>query len=106
MGVGLKAPVTFDCVARLEQLVKAYHTWLERTEASLPFGEKLRRRASMIYRSKGERRQLAGYYEADFTIDSRRWGGTSRSASERRRCTPWRPAERASAVEPGAASGE
>ncbi len=23
----------------------------------------------MIYRSKGERRQIAGYYEADFTID-------------------------------------
>ncbi len=23
----------------------------------------------MIYRSKGERRQIAGYYEADLTID-------------------------------------
>ena len=69
MGVGLKAPVALDCVARLEKLVAAYQTWLERTEASLPLSEKLRRRASMIYRSKGERRQIAGYYEADFTID-------------------------------------
>ena len=69
MGVGLKAPVTLDCVARLEKLVEAYQTWLERTEASLPLSEKLRRRASMIYRSKGERRQIAGYYEADLTID-------------------------------------
>ena len=41
----------------------------QQTEASLPLGEKLRRRASMIYRSKGERHQIAGYYEADFTID-------------------------------------
>ena len=29
----------------------------------------------MIYRSKGERRQIAGYYEADFTIDSRSGDG-------------------------------
>ena len=46
-----------------------YQHWLEQTEASLPFGEKLRRRASQLYRSKGERRQIAGYYTADFTID-------------------------------------
>jgi SAM-dependent methyltransferase len=69
MGVGLKAPAALDCVTRLEKLVEAYQSWLARTEASLPLGEKLRRRASMIYRSKGERRQIAGYYEADLTID-------------------------------------
>jgi SAM-dependent methyltransferase len=69
MGIGLKAPVTLDFVTRLEKIVEAYQTWLARTEASLPLGEKLRRRASMIYRSKGERRQVAGYYEADLTID-------------------------------------
>ena len=43
MGVGLKAPVT----ARLRGAgwrgsSAAYQTWLERTEASLPIGEKLR----------------------------------------------------------------
>ena len=69
MGVGLKAPAPVDCAARLESLVEAYLAWLRRTEASLPIGEKLRRRASLIYRSKGERHQIADYYAADFTID-------------------------------------
>jgi SAM-dependent methyltransferase len=69
MGVGLKAPVTVDCAARLESLIESYRTWLRRAESSLPIGEKLRRRASMIYRSKGERHQIADYYAANFTID-------------------------------------
>jgi SAM-dependent methyltransferase len=69
MGVGLKGPVAGDCGARLERLIAGYRAWLRQTEASLPFGEKLRRRASMIYRSKGERNQVAGYYAADFMID-------------------------------------
>ena len=60
----------------------------------------------MIYRSKGERRQIAGYYEADFTIDLEPRDGADRSASEYPRCTPWRPAESGSRGEPGAASGE
>ena len=33
-------------------------------------GEKVRRRVSQIYRSKGERRQIAGYYSAEFAIDT------------------------------------
>jgi SAM-dependent methyltransferase len=69
MGVGQKAPATFDCAARLERLVSGYQNWLAQTEAGLPFREKVRRRTSMIYRSKGERRQIAGYYKADFTIE-------------------------------------
>jgi SAM-dependent methyltransferase len=69
MGVGLKAPVSADAASGLEKLVEAYRTWLRRTEATLPISEKLRRRAAMIYRSKGERRQIAGYYAANFTID-------------------------------------
>jgi SAM-dependent methyltransferase len=69
MGVGLKAPVAHDCAARLEQLVEAYRAWLRRAEASLSISEKLRRRASRIYRSKGERNQIADYFSADFTID-------------------------------------
>jgi hypothetical protein len=69
MGVGLKAPVRHDCRLRLERLVESYRAWLRQSEASLPFGAKLRRRASMIYRSKGERKQAAGYYSADFVID-------------------------------------
>jgi len=69
MGVGLKAPVAPDCASRLERLVEAYRAWLRRAEASLSIGEKLRRRASRIYRSKGERNQIADYFSADFTID-------------------------------------
>jgi SAM-dependent methyltransferase len=70
MGVGLKAPVAPDSATKLETLVSAYQSWLQRAQSSLPLGEKLRRRASMIYRSKGERNQLGGYYKADFTIDT------------------------------------
>jgi SAM-dependent methyltransferase len=69
MGVGIKAPVPLDCAGQLELLAAAYRTWLERTEASLSLGEKFRRRMSMIYRSKGERHQLAAYYASDFNID-------------------------------------
>jgi SAM-dependent methyltransferase len=69
MGVGIKAPVPGDGAGRLELLAAAYREWLARTEANLSLGEKLRRRTSMFYRSKGERQQLAAYYEADFNID-------------------------------------
>ena len=44
-------------------------TGLRRTEASLPIGVKLRRTLSQLYRSKGERQQIADYYAADFTIE-------------------------------------
>ncbi|MFI5454225.1 MAG: methyltransferase domain-containing protein [Isosphaerales bacterium] len=69
MGLGFKAPVPVDCPSRVERFVAAYHAWLKQTETNLPFGEKVRRRVSQFYRSKGERRQIAEYYSADFTID-------------------------------------
>jgi len=68
MGVGIKEPAG-DAAAQLEKLVRAYQSWLDRTEASLPLEDKVRRRFSRIYRSKGERRAIADYYKADFTID-------------------------------------
>jgi hypothetical protein len=68
MGAGIKEPAG-DGVARLRRLVGAYHAWLERTEASLPVEDKVRRRFSQMYRSKGERREIADYYKADLTID-------------------------------------
>ena len=43
--------------------------WLREARSALPAGEKLRRLASRIYRSKGERRQVADYYAADFQVD-------------------------------------
>ena len=91
MGVGFKAPIPVDCSARVERFVEAYHAWLEQTEATLPIDEKFRRRVSQLYRSKGERRQIADYYSADFTIDRR--CGCRRPASEIPRCTRWQPAE-------------
>jgi SAM-dependent methyltransferase len=69
MGIGVKGPIPVGCGARLERLVGAYHDWLRRTEASLPIGVKLRRTLSQLYRSKGERQQIADYYAADFTIE-------------------------------------
>jgi SAM-dependent methyltransferase len=69
MGVGFKAPIPVDCRERLEGFVAAYQAWLRQTEARLPMAEKLRRRFSQLYRSKGERRQIGDYYVADFTIE-------------------------------------
>ena len=69
-GSELKAPVR----ARLPGEAgtcrrRVYGLAASATRSSLPVGEKLRRRISQIYRSKGERHQIAGYYAADFTID-------------------------------------
>jgi SAM-dependent methyltransferase len=69
MGIGLKHPIGVDARPRLDRLVAAYHAWLSRTEAGLPIGEKVRRRVAQLYRSKGERRQIAEYFAAEFTID-------------------------------------
>jgi SAM-dependent methyltransferase len=70
MGVAMKAPVPRDATARLEKVAAAYKFWLAQTEASLPYREKIGRRISQVYRSKGERRQIASYYTAEFAIDS------------------------------------
>jgi SAM-dependent methyltransferase len=70
MGVGIKEPAPASSRVRLEKLVSGYHEWLRQTESSLPRGEKLRRRFAQLYRSKGERRQIADYYVADFIVDA------------------------------------
>jgi SAM-dependent methyltransferase len=70
MGVGLKAPLPPNATASLARIASGYKQWLDETAASLPLGEKLRRSFSQLYRSKGERRQIASYYAAEFAIDS------------------------------------
>jgi SAM-dependent methyltransferase len=70
MGVGVKRPAPASCHGRLENLVAAYQAWLRHTSASLSLSAKLRRRLAQVYRSKGERRQIADYYTAEFTIDA------------------------------------
>ena len=69
MGVAIKAPIPADAHVRLQKVAAGYQLWLERTEAALPIFEKMRRIVSRIYRSKGERRQIASYYAAEFAID-------------------------------------
>jgi SAM-dependent methyltransferase len=69
MGIGLKAPVPTDLAARSSRLIAGYVDWARRAESALPVGEKLRRLAARIYRSKGERRQVADYYAAEFHVD-------------------------------------
>jgi SAM-dependent methyltransferase len=69
MGVAIKAPIPADARERLERVAAAYQCWLDETKAALPTSEKMRRRFSQFYRSKGERRQIASYYAAEFMID-------------------------------------
>jgi SAM-dependent methyltransferase len=80
MGLGIKEPAPSDCAARMQQVVHAYYSWLAATEASLPFADKLRRRLARVYRSKGERRQIADYYKAELTLEF----DTNRCSSPRR----------------------
>jgi SAM-dependent methyltransferase len=70
MGVGVKLPAPANCRERLQNLIAAYQAWLARASASLPLTAKLRRGLAQVYRSKGERRQIAEYYTADFIIDA------------------------------------
>jgi SAM-dependent methyltransferase len=69
MGLGIKAPIPGDCRSRLTKLVDVYADWRWRTESGLPAGVKLRRLVSRLYRSKGERRQVANYFAAELVVD-------------------------------------
>jgi SAM-dependent methyltransferase len=69
MGVAIKDQAPADIGSRLETLAQSYRGWLRKTAADQPVGARLRRRFSQIYRSKGERHQIADYFSADFAID-------------------------------------
>jgi SAM-dependent methyltransferase len=69
MGIGVKAPGLVDFATRADALVLGYRDWLRRTEENLPVTQKVRRGFAQMYRSKGERYQVADYYSADFTLD-------------------------------------
>jgi len=69
MGIGIKSPLPRDGAARASKMVSGYVDWAQRAEASLPARKKLRRLASRIYRSKGERRQVADYYAVALQVD-------------------------------------
>ena len=70
MGLGFKSPAPLDFDRRAGSLVRRYNAhWLRHEEAGLPASQKLRRGLSLLYRSKGERYQVADYYKADFAVD-------------------------------------
>ncbi|MBX6313464.1 MAG: class I SAM-dependent methyltransferase [Isosphaeraceae bacterium] len=69
MALAAKAPAPLDFAARAERLGRAYQAWLHRAERELPPWEQVRRRLGRLYRSRGERQQIAAYYRADFTLD-------------------------------------
>ncbi len=71
MGLGLKAPAPGDFGVRADRLVAFYRRWAAHTEFNLPLGEKVRRLAARLYRSKGERRQIAEYYRSMFHVAAR-----------------------------------
>jgi SAM-dependent methyltransferase len=69
MGLGIKDPIGGNGAARLSELVEAYAGWRREAESKRPLGVKLRRLVSRLYRSKGERRQVANYDAVEFQID-------------------------------------
>jgi SAM-dependent methyltransferase len=69
MAIGIKAPAPVDVASRASRLVEDYRDWLRQAQASLPLGTRIRRALQQLYRSKGERYQIASYFDADFTID-------------------------------------
>jgi SAM-dependent methyltransferase len=69
MALAAKSPAPPDFVLRADQFSEAYQHWLRETEENLPVLEKLQRRLSLLYRSKGERYQLKGYYQAELSVD-------------------------------------
>jgi SAM-dependent methyltransferase len=68
----LKAPVPADVEARARRLIASHTRWLAHARASRPLSTKLRSALKALYRSKGERRELANAYVARFAVrDSR-----------------------------------
>lgn len=69
MAVAAKGPAPLDFAERAERLARAYAEGLRAIERAVPLGQRLRRAAGQVYRSRGERRQVADYHKAAFTID-------------------------------------
>jgi hypothetical protein len=70
MALGVKTPTPSDFAERADSLILGYRRFLAETLASLPLRTKVRRRLSSVYRSKGERQQIASYYHSDFTVET------------------------------------
>lgn len=69
MGLGFKGHAPSDFAGLASTLIGKYNAWLGREVKELPASQKLRRGFAQLYRSKGERYQVADYYKAGFEID-------------------------------------
>jgi SAM-dependent methyltransferase len=72
MALGIKGPIAADFGVRANQMVGLYNQRLAEFENAAPLGARFRRAIGSIYRSKGERRAVAEYSLARFTIDNLR----------------------------------
>jgi SAM-dependent methyltransferase len=70
MALAAKDPAPSQFAARAGRLAQSYQLWLDRAEDGLPLGAKVRRGLAKVYRSRGERRQIADYYKAEFSVDT------------------------------------
>lgn len=70
MSLAVKGPAPADFSSRAERFVRLYAERLRQMETSLPVGERLRRQVGRLYRSRGERHQIADYYKAQFSIEA------------------------------------
>lgn len=70
MALAIKSPAPADFAERAARLARGYEDALRQAESAVPLGQKLRRKLSLAYRSRGERHQIADYYRAAFTVDS------------------------------------
>jgi SAM-dependent methyltransferase len=69
MGIAVKAPAPVDIKARLETLVARFDSWLLRAKTSLSPSARVRQEISLLYRSKGERRQIREYHSTGWNMD-------------------------------------
>ncbi len=70
MALAVKAPAPADFARRAERLIEGYRQWLRQAEGGRPFGQRLRERLSLLYRSRGEKQVIRDYHKAGFTVDA------------------------------------
>jgi SAM-dependent methyltransferase len=69
LAMAIKAPAPADAEQRAQAMLASYQRWLEQQKNSLSLKQQLRQRLSLLYRSKGERRQLTHYHHAEFVCE-------------------------------------
>ena len=70
MAMGIKGVAPADFHDRARALVAGYDAFLAESEAAAPLRQKVRRKLGMLYRSKGERQAVAGYYQSEFSVET------------------------------------